>query len=670
MLEALAGVLSLVVQPCYELTGNWWVSILLFTVIIKIVLMPLALWCQENSIVMVQLMPDLFRIKVKYYGDAETIGEKQSELYKEKHYHPLLSLVPLLVQILILFGLVEVVHGITDGGAPGTEFLGMVPIEDGGTSWIMPVLAGFSAVALGCAQNRINPLQREQTRSEKNMTNGLSIALSFVLGVFVACGMAFYWICSNLSAVLVQVLCNVCIKPKKHIDYDDLATARAEVEELEALEPDQPKWYQRDPLRKRERADYKRFFNVVNKHIVFCAESSGFYKYYQGAIEWLLANTDVRIHYVTNDPNDRIFERAKETPRIATYYMGVKRQITLMMKMDADVVVTTQEDLDNFYIKRSYVRKDTEYVFMFHHMTSTHLTPMKESYDHYDHLLCVGPHQVAEIRRAEKMRGLSAKNLVECGYDLLDREIAAYVGLGTGRCAGRSVRPVVLIAPSWQENNLLDLCADDVIRPLLGHGWRVIVRPHPEYVKRYRPRWEALQVRYVDVPPEELLFEHDFSSNETIFTSDVLITDWSSVTCEFSFSTLKPSVFVDTPMKVGNPDWEKLGMAPTDITLRNEIGRSIVPAALVGESGIADVVAGMLANPGAWSDRIKKARERTIFNLGRGGEVAGEFLLDLMLRKQEGRGGGQFLRPTEAFREGAQADPPLSDGFAEGGCHA
>ena len=39
-------------------------AILLFTVIIKIVLMPLSLWCQWNSIVMVKIMPELNRIKV------------------------------------------------------------------------------------------------------------------------------------------------------------------------------------------------------------------------------------------------------------------------------------------------------------------------------------------------------------------------------------------------------------------------------------------------------------------------------------------------------------------------------------------------------------------------------------------------------------------------------
>ncbi len=35
---------------------------------------------------------------------------------------------------------------------------------------------------------------------------------------------------------------------------------------------------------KRERLDYNRFFSVVNKHLVFYSESSGFYKYYKGII--------------------------------------------------------------------------------------------------------------------------------------------------------------------------------------------------------------------------------------------------------------------------------------------------------------------------------------------------------------------------------------------------
>ncbi len=637
MFAPIADLLALIVQPCYDLTGNWWIAILLFTVIIKIILIPMSLWCQKNSIVMVDVMPEINRIKVRYFGDSEAIGEKQSELFKQKHYHPLLSLVPLAVQIIILFGLVDVIHSITDHGAPGTEFLGMVPVTDGGLSWIMPVLAGLSAVIMGYAQNRINPLQKEQSRAEKNTTNGLSIGLSLVLGVFVAAGMCFYWICSNLTSIAIQALMNIMIKPEKYIDYDDLAASRVQLDELSKLDSNTSKWYQRNPLAKREKADYKRFFNVVNKHIVFYSEGSGFYKYFKGAIEHLLAHSDCVIHYVTNDPNDQVFEIAKEQPRIRPYYIAQQRAITLMMKMDADVVVSTLEDLDNYYIKRSYVRHDIEYVFMFHHMTSTHLTPTKEAYDHYDTLLCVGPHQKQEIRRAEELYGLPAKNLVECGYDLLDENIASYAQLVEDQKSGKRAkneRPVVLIAPSWQESNLLDLCFDDMMKSLLNRGWRIIVRPHPEYTKRYRARWEALQKRYAHVDEADLYFERDFSSNNTIFTSDLIITDWSSVFCEFSFSTLKPTVFIDTPMKVGNKDYEELGIEPTDITLRNEVGVSFDPEKL---EGLGDAVADMIENADRWSETIRAVRDETIYNVGGGREAAGEYLLEAILSHQRQR---------------------------------
>ncbi|WP_302391221.1 membrane protein insertase YidC [Eggerthella sinensis] len=629
MLEALAHLFSYIVQPCYDLTGSWWMAILLFTVIIKIVLMPLSLWCQWNSIVMVKIMPELNRIKVKYFGDAETIGEKQTLLNKKHHYHPLLSLIPLAVQIIVLFGLVEVIHGITDHGAPGTEFLGMVPVEDGGLSWIMPLLAGLSAVIMGFAQNRINPLQREQSKMEKNTTNGLSIVLSLVLGVYVAAGMAFYWICSNLMSIIVQALCNLIIRPSKYIDYTELAASRMELDELNAFTARKTPWYKRDPLAKREKEDYKRFMSVVGKHIVFYSERSGFYKYFEGALEWLLANSDVNIHYVTSDPNDQVFELQKSKPRLVAYYIGDKRLITLMMKLDCDVAVMTLDDLENFYIKRSYIRKDIEYVYAFHHMTSTHLVSAKEALDHYDTILCVGPHQKRELERAEELRGLPARNLVECGYDLLDRQIAAYASRETPE----TKRPVVLVAPSWQEDCLLDLCADEVIKPLLGRGYSVIVRPHPEYTKRYHARWESLQQRYASWSRDDIYFEQDFSTSDSVYDADVLITDWSSIACEFSFTTMKPSIFVDTPMKVSNPDWEELGIEPTDISIRNQIGVSLAVEEL---ERLGDVVEDMVLHPETWQNRIEEVRSHMIYHQGHGGETAGAYLLERMLAKQGG----------------------------------
>ena len=634
MFAAIASVLQLIVQPCYELTGNWWLAILLFTLITKVILFPMSLWVQWNSIKMVQIMPAINRLKVKHFGDRETIGEKQNELNKEKGYHPLLSLIPLAIQIIILFGLVDVIHSITDSGTPGTEFLGLVPMEDGGLSWIMPVLAGLSAVALGFAQNRINPLQREQSRAEKNMTNGLSIGLSLFLGVFVAAGMAFYWICSNLSAIAVQALCNVAMKPKKYIDYDELAESRIELDKLESLEANRKKkWYQRDPLAKREKADYKRFFDIVDKHIVFYSEGSGFYKYFRGAIEYMLDHSDGVIHYVTNDPNDQVFELSKKMPRLQPYYIGEKRAITLMMKMDADVVVTTLGDLDNYYIKRSYVRKDIEYVYMFHHCTSMIATSTIGEYTHYDTLICTGPFQIPEVRAVEAHYGTKPKKLVEGGYDLIDSEAAEYEKLVAAGKA-QNEKPVILIGPSWQEDNLLDSCIDDILGSLLGKGWFVIVRPHPEYLKRWRPKWEALLERYKDVPADELYFEKDFTSNETIWTSDILITDWSSVSFEFSFSTLKPCVFFNTKMKENNPEWREFDIEQMDVVLRNRIGRALEPTQA---SEVHETVKCTLDDREGWKQRIAEIREGFFFNVGHGGEAAGEYLLSAVLEKQAAR---------------------------------
>lgn len=45
-----------------------------------------------------------------------------------------------------------------------------------------------------------------------------------------------------------------------------------------------------------------------------------------------------------------------------------------MMKMDADVVVMTMPDIENYHIKRSYIRKDINYVYVPHGMDSLNMT--------------------------------------------------------------------------------------------------------------------------------------------------------------------------------------------------------------------------------------------------------------------------------------------------------
>jgi len=108
--EWIAALLGAVMDWCYGFLKNYGWAILLFTFISKIILLPISVWVQKNSIKMVEIQPAVNRIKAKYYGDADTIAEKQAEMYKEKGYHPMASLLPLFLQIVILMGVVAVIR--------------------------------------------------------------------------------------------------------------------------------------------------------------------------------------------------------------------------------------------------------------------------------------------------------------------------------------------------------------------------------------------------------------------------------------------------------------------------------------------------------------------------------------------------------------------------------
>ena len=625
-MQYLETVLSYLMDLCYRMSNNYWISIILFTAITKVLLLPLTLWCQKNCIIMVKIMPLVNRVKIQHFGDEDTIAEKQRAIFKKEHYHPLLSLIPLAVQVIILMGLVAVIHQITDTGK--NEALGIIPVKHGGWSYLWPFLAGLSAWILGYAQNKINPLQKEQSRLSQETTNWISILLSFFLGIYVAAGVILYWICSNLMTIPLQWLCNILIPPKKYVDYEMLVSTRKELDHLKNMGTN----VQTKELKKRERADYKRFFSIANKHLVFYSEASGFYKYFQAVIEYLLSHTTMTIHYVTNDPNDQIFELAKTQQRIKPYYIGQKRIITLMMKMDADMVVMTTPDLDNFYIKRSYVRKDVEYVYIEHSISSVHLTVREGAYDHFDTFLCVGPFQVRELRESEKVYGTRQKNLIPCGYGLLDNLIDKYEKSQDKHNENPKKR--ILIAPSWQEGNILDSCLDQILSALLGKGYFIIVRPHPEYKKRYVAKMNAMIERYKDISKDELIIETDFSSNVTIFTADLVITDWSGIAYEFSFSTFKPTLFINTPMKITNKNYKKISLEPVDITLRKQIGIEIELDQL---DHVADAVSVMFSKKDEFHDRIFQVRSDTIFNLGHSGEAGGKYIIQRIIEKDKAR---------------------------------
>ena len=618
VIDAVVGALVWLINFCYGFCHNYWMAILVFTFLTKVILLPLSVWVQKNSIKTVRMQPEMNHISAAYLGNQEAISEEQYKLFKKEKYSPFADLIPLFVQLALLMGVVEAVKR-------GTN-LTDIPVKAGGVTLLIPLLAALSAFFMCYVQNKINVLQSEQGSINKYGTMIFSVALSLYLGFFVSIGVGFYWSCSNILSIVQLVILNIWINPKDYIDYEALEKSKEELRQAKAFMTSKQKEDKKSPYRDKEKADYKKFLKAPDKKVVFYSEKNGFYKYYQNIIEEIVRRTNIIVHYITSDPEDEVFQM--ESDQFKPYYIGEHRMIVLMMKMETDIMVMTTPDLENFQLKRSYVQKDIEYIYVPHDVNSANLSFHKEALDHYDTIFTSGPKNKSEIAEREQKYQLPAKNLVEWGSSVIDNMTKSYEDMIKESAPKGKEEKTVLIAPSWQKDNILDSCIETMLDALVKTPYHIIVRPHPQYVRHYEGRIDALAAKYKEY---DVVFQKDFSSNKTVYTADLLVTDWSSIAFEYSFSTLKPVLFIDTPMKILNPDYQELTTVPIDIELRNRIGISVKPES-VGDK-IRVSVDKLLFDAQFSVDALRKLKEEYIYNNGESGKVGAKYIIDKLVER-------------------------------------
>jgi len=690
--------LGWLLQQCYRLTNSYGWAIILFAIAVKIILFPLSVLAQRNAIIMARLKPRLDDIKRRYEGNNTLILDEQKALYKENHYSALKGSLPLLVQIPIVLGVIAVVyHPLRRvlGLAPGTissllsqaaATLGMTPTELGlagetrvlqmvqqdptvfqtaaspadlslistvdlsflgvnladvpawgSLSMVWPVLSGLSALAMSLYQNRYYVLQKFAGRGSRWGMTIFMVLFSGYFALVLPCAFGLYWTAGNLLTIVVVWLCNVIDDPWKQVDRAMITAKHQATPEEKALAK---------AAAAKSREDTRRFHKTPGKELMFYSEGSGYWKYFSGVIEAVLEKSNVTIHYVTSDYNDQVFARASD--RLVPYCVAPRALIPFMMRLNVEMVVMTMPDLEKYHIKRSLVRPDAEYVYVDHGMTSFHLTLREGALDHFDTIFCNGPNHVEETRQTEEAYGLPAKKLIPVGYPLFDQMVAAVDQQGG---LAHNDPPVALIAPSWQPDNILELCLADTVTPLMAAGFRVIVRPHPEFTKRFPEKLEAIRGQFAEqIREDQMELETDFSSNSTVYNADVVVTDWSTIAQEFSYVTQKPSIFINTPMKIMNHNYTRIKAQPLDITLRDEIGVSLEIDEL---SRIGEVASGMVHDPSAWSERIAEVVRTHLFNVGHSAEVGAAYILDTLAERRH----HHELLAAETARDLGKATP-------------
>lgn len=95
---------------CYKVLPLYGIALILFTLITKLILLPVALKQKKATAKMAVFQPKMTEIQKKYANNKEKQQEAMMKLYEEEGYNPMSSCLPALIQFPILFGLIDVVY--------------------------------------------------------------------------------------------------------------------------------------------------------------------------------------------------------------------------------------------------------------------------------------------------------------------------------------------------------------------------------------------------------------------------------------------------------------------------------------------------------------------------------------------------------------------------------
>jgi YidC/Oxa1 family membrane protein insertase len=202
--------------------GNFGLSILLVTVLIKLAFFPLANKSYRAMAKMKKLQPEMVRLKERFGEDRQRLNQEMMALYKKEGANPMSGCLPILIQIPVFFALYKVLfvtiemrhtpfYGwIHDLSAPDPTTVlngfGLLPWEVGDIGLltilnigIWPILMGLTMVL----QHRLNPQPADPVQAKVFLM--MPIVFTFLLAQFPA-GLVIYWTWNNLLSILQQMV--------------------------------------------------------------------------------------------------------------------------------------------------------------------------------------------------------------------------------------------------------------------------------------------------------------------------------------------------------------------------------------------------------------------------------------------------------------------------------
>jgi len=202
----------------YHKIGNFGLAIIGFTILMRIVLFPLAQASFKSMAKMKKLQPEMQRLKEMHGDDRQKMQQELMSLYKKEGANPVAGCLPILLQIPIFFALyktlfvtIEMYHApfygwIHDLSAPDPAgILLLFGLIDWDVPSILSIInIGVLPIIMGITmylQQKLNPAPADPVQAR--IFTFLPIIFTFILAGFAA-GLVLYWSVNNILSILQQ----------------------------------------------------------------------------------------------------------------------------------------------------------------------------------------------------------------------------------------------------------------------------------------------------------------------------------------------------------------------------------------------------------------------------------------------------------------------------------
>lgn len=209
-MTALAHIFGSLLKAVYDFIGHYGAAIVIFTIMVKIALLPLTIKQTKSMKQMNEVQPKIKALQEKYKNDKEQLSKKTMELYQEYNVNPFAGCLPLLIQFPVIIGLftalrnpgIYVFESQAAYDAISKSFLWVSNLAEV-DPWILPILAAVTTYLTTSTTSSTEQTAKTMTYMMPIMIFAFSKGL---IGPPMPAGLVLYWTVSNLLQYIQQVL--------------------------------------------------------------------------------------------------------------------------------------------------------------------------------------------------------------------------------------------------------------------------------------------------------------------------------------------------------------------------------------------------------------------------------------------------------------------------------